>query len=222
MAKRVGRLEVDEVGDRQQGRVELVAGQPDAQRRLGRDHRVPGLGRVEPVEDHPGIVHRTPRPGRGRTVTRTACPSDARWPPPSPPTRWATSMYSRDLRRAATRWGWLSPFNLPGQPSPSHCSYEAPTASLDLVGQPELFGQRRLPTRRAARSSRRGSGDPTWRTPGRPGSGAAAGCPHRRAGCWPTAAARLPDLVVVLAGLEGDVIAEPLGLLVGVGMASRR
>src|SRR5436190_1788564 len=29
-----------------------------------------------------------------------------------------------------------------------------------------------------------------------------------------------PELVVVLSGLEGDVVAEPLGLLVGVGVAA--
>ena len=39
--ERVGRLEVDEVGDRQQRRVELAADEPHAEGRLGVDHGVP-------------------------------------------------------------------------------------------------------------------------------------------------------------------------------------
>ena len=50
VAQRVRRLEVDEVRDRQQRRVELLAGQHDRECRLGRDHRVPRLDVIETRE----------------------------------------------------------------------------------------------------------------------------------------------------------------------------
>jgi hypothetical protein len=49
--ERVRRLEIDEVGDREQRPVEGVFRERDAERRLGLDHRAPGVGGVEPAED---------------------------------------------------------------------------------------------------------------------------------------------------------------------------
>ena len=51
VAERVRRLQIDEVRDREQRRVELLVGEHDGERRLGRDHRIPRPHRVEARED---------------------------------------------------------------------------------------------------------------------------------------------------------------------------
>ena len=56
VTERVGRLQVDEVGDGQQRGVELVGGQQDGERRLGVDHRLPGSDVVEATEDLVGMA----------------------------------------------------------------------------------------------------------------------------------------------------------------------
>ena len=52
MAEGVRRLQVDEVRDREQRRVEPLRGEHDRERRLGLDHRIPRRDRVKAREDH--------------------------------------------------------------------------------------------------------------------------------------------------------------------------
>ena len=97
VAERVRRLQVDEVRDRQQRRVELLVGERDRERRLGVDHGVPGADRVEVgeqlgrlgVDEVAERRDRTGRRARSRASARAAS---------TPPMRCATSTNSAELR----------------------------------------------------------------------------------------------------------------------------
>ena len=116
--------------------------------------------------------------------------------------------------------GTASPFRLPGQPFPSHCSYDDATASCTVSEQPELLGecpsQRRVLHDHPVEFSMPRHGELNTHpeaVQGRVPAPYEAKCrQHRAHGTQP---------VVVLSGLERDVVAEPLGLLVRVGMAAR-
>ena len=77
--------------------------------------------------------HRRGRPTPGRSRLRSV-PAPAACTAATPPRRFATSMNSAmcAIREAS---GTSSPSSSPGQPRPSHRSYEAPIASRTSVGQ---------------------------------------------------------------------------------------
>ena len=120
-------------------------------------------------------------------------------------------------RREAS--GTSSPSSSPGHPRPSQRSYAAPSARAPRPG-----ARAALPAcarcRHGARPWRPSRGGRRARTRGRAGSGAAAGSRSRGAASPAAAIRRLLGLVVELDRLDRDVVAEPLGLLVGVRVAA--
>ena len=202
VAERVRRLEVDEVRDRQQRRVEALAGQHDRERRLGVDHRVPGADRVEPAEDRRRRRRRRASASAGSNCLPLRSPRERRRPR-RPRRRGARPRRTRRAARAAPRAGSSSPASSPGQPRPSHRSYDAAERVEHRRRAARAARPARARSRRAGRSCRRPRGARRARTRARPGSGAAAGSPapssriadrHRRAGCaargrtWPPSA----------------------------------
>ena len=144
----VRRLQVDEVRDRQQRRVEALAGEHDGERRLGLDHR----SHVPTASSPPRIVSASAQMSAGqRGVELLAARACGR--APSPPRRrrpGARPRRTRPAARGATRPARPSPSSSPGQPRPSHCSYDA--------------AERREHARRAARAARPGRAP--WRRGG--------------------------------------------------------
>src|SRR6266540_3514930 len=110
--------------------------------------------------------------------------------------------------------GTSSPCRLPGQPRPSQCSYALPKRLEHRVGEPELLPQRSChrgvvvdhPVDLPVAGERELEADPEAME--RRIAGAEQAHPRR----GPPDASRL---MVVLARLERDVVAEPLRLLVG-------
>ena len=96
-------------------------------------------------------------------------------------------------------------------------SYDPPTPSSTSVGSPSCSPSCER-SRRDGRSCRRPRGGPRSRTRGRAGTGA-AGVPRAEQRTIPTAS-DAERLVVELGRLQRDVVAEPLRLLVGVGVAA--
>ena len=217
VAERVRRLQIDEVRDRQQRRVEPLAREHDGERRLGVDHRVPGLDRVEAREDHLGLgAHQLGQRG----IELLAGARRARAPsPPRRRRRGARPRRTPPAARAATAIGTSSPSSSPGQPRPSHGSYAAPSASSTGSGSPSCSPSvRAIAAWWAIMSS-------TSRWPESANSSADAEAVQRRvarsrAAASPAAAPHAAELVVVLARLQRDVVAEPLRLLVRVGVAA--
>ena len=183
----------------------------------------------------PRSRHPTSRPNRGR---RAACPASAHmsaasagsncFPPrlrasafaaSTPPTRCATSMNSPSCASLAASGTRLA--LEPGRPA-------APVPLL--VGRAERLERRR----RAARAARRASarwprGAPIMSSTSlRPESAnssptrkrCSGGLPEPRRRIAAAIARGLVELVVVLARLQRDVVAEPLRLLVRVGVAA--
>ena len=176
--ERVGRLEVDEVGDGRQRGVERR--RPCSRRRSAGSAATTASQVRDGVEPRRRAVRRPPherRPGPG-----------SNWPPArlrarataasTPPTRWATSTYSASWEiRAAS--GICSPASRPGPAATVPALVgrrDAPAASRR---RDRAAGPVRGRARRAARSCRRPRGARRGRTPGRRGTGAAAGCPPR-------------------------------------------
>ena len=127
-------------------------------------------------------------------------------------------MYSATWATREAR-GTSSPSSSPGQPRPSQRSYAEPIASTTSSEQRELLrhraGDRGVvgdhPVDLAVPREREREAEPEpvqRRAPG-------AELPHSR-----RRHPQAPRVVVVLARLEGDVVAEPLGLLVGVRVAA--
>ena len=170
-------------------------------------------------EDHLRLGAQEPARARGRTACRRACgraPSPRRLRRPG-----ARPRRTPRAARAAPRAGRPRPSSSPGQPRPSHCSYAPPSASSTPVGQLELLAQRSRHRARAwaiMSSTSRWPGDanssPTRKrcNGGFPDADPA----HRR----PPAPARCASSWSYFDGLQRDVVAEPLGLLVRVGVAA--
>ena len=196
--------------------VELVRRQVHRQRGLGRDHG-----------PRPG-----PRPARRRSprawAHSSAASAGSNCRPPACGQRGGPAS-SADPVRDLDELGQLGD---PGRdrdrvgPAARRASRARPTARTrrrprrgTACREPELLGQRPRQLRRAGRSSRPARGARRTRTRGRPGTGAAAGCP-RPTSRIVASAAHAAELVVVLAGLQRDVVAEPLRLLVGIGVTA--
>ena len=154
---------------------------------------------------------------RDRTGCRTAR-GPATTAAPVPPIRWATSTYSANCAsRDAT--GTASPRSSPGQPRPSHCSYEAPTACCTGPGSPSSAARDRAS---AACCSIIPSSS---RNPDSANSSADPEPVQRRVAPAHLAQGRgdpgdAPGLVLVLVRLQIDVVAEPLRLLMSIGMTA--
>ena len=122
VAERVRRLQVDEVRDREQRRVELLAGEHDRERRLGGDHRVPGArsSRGRRGSSRASVADELARASGSnclplRVARRARRPRRRR-------RRGARPRRTRRAARSARRSGSSSPREPPGQPRPSHCS----------------------------------------------------------------------------------------------------
>ena len=121
VAERVRRLEVDEVGDRQQRGVELLVGQHDRERRLGVDDRGPGADRVETAEDRPQRASQSAAASVGSNcVPRVAAASATRGVDTADAVRDLDVL--GELRDPRRRAGSSLAARSPGQPLPSHCS----------------------------------------------------------------------------------------------------
>ena len=176
VAERVRRLEVDEVGDRQQRRVEALAREHHRERRLGLDHRVPG-----------------PRPSRGRRGSSSASAHRACRPAPGrtarPPRLRASSCAAGDAADAVRDLDELGQLRDPRRDRDLLALELArPAAPVPLLVRRRRArrGPRRAaraarparaPSRRGCPSCRPSRGDRRRRTRARRGSGAAAGCP---------------------------------------------
>ena len=120
--------------------VELARRQHDGERRLGADHRSQVSAASRPDSSISACAVELVRQVAGRT----ACPAARRtsaFAASTPPTRWATSANSpmaASLRRDRARRRRASS---PGQPLPSHCSYDASSASRRLLREAERLAQ---------------------------------------------------------------------------------
>ena len=220
VAERVRRLQVDEVRDREQRRVELLARQRDGERRLGVDHGVP---RADARRGRRGSSSasrtRSRDERRVELAGRRACARA-----PSPPRRRRPGARPRRTRascasRAAT--GIASPCEL-ARPALARPTARRPRrrASSTVVGQLELLGRacRAIAAWWSIMSSTSRWPETANSSPIRKRCSGGLPAPSRRIAA--AAARTLPQLVVVLAGLQRDVVAEPLRLLVGVGVAA--
>ncbi len=212
----VRRLEVDEVGHGTQCHVEAVRREPDAQCGLGSDDRIPGLGRLEVGEDHVRLVAQ--KGGEVRVELR---------PRPLAGELHGGVESTHPLRHLRVLGDLGDPG---GQRDIGPLQVARPAATvpalirsthrlLDRIGQTELMSQR-------ARQGRV-TGDHAVEIPvTRHGELEADPEPvQRRVARADKAhgrgrAGHAALLVVVLARLERNVVAEPLGLLVRVGMAA--
>ena len=200
VTERVRRLQVDEVRDREQRRVEALAGEHDRERGLGLRSPHP---RSRPSRGRARIIVRVGAQQRRRASGSNCLPPRLRASAvaaSTPPTRCATSTNSASCASRDAIGTSLA------------CELAGPAAPVPLLvrradrlehrrRQPELLGERPRERRRAGRSCRRPRGDRRSRTRARAGSGAAAGCPRptsriaasRRARC-PGSWSYLPDL----------------------------
>ena len=123
-----------------------------------------------------------------------------------------------DLRPVSTRWGWRRHEGSRASPCRPTVRrpYRPPLAPPRADRAARRAGE---PRPSAGRSCCSGRGGRRRRTRRRRGNGAAAGSRCRASASWP-GPPQAPELVVVLVGLERDVVAEPLGLLMGVGMTA--
>ena len=126
VAEHVRRLQVDEVRDREQRGVELLAAQRDRERGLGVDHRVPRHDRVEAGE-------KLGRLGVDEVAERGVELAAAPLPHERPHGLDAADAVRdldelAELREPRCERDRLAA-ELPGQPLPSHISYAAPSAS---------------------------------------------------------------------------------------------
>ena len=181
---------------------------------------VPGADRVEPGEDRVGVGAQQRRRSRGRTGARCArCASSIA----------AARRLRRDARprrtpraaRAARRAGSASPSSPPGQPRPSQRSYEAPRLSRTPSGSPSCSASAARDARRAAATTPSISRWPETAnsSPTRRRCSGGLPAPRRRtidttdgercAASWP-----------YFVAFRRDVVAEPLRLLVRVGVAA--
>ena len=216
MAQGERRLQVHEVRDGRQRPVELVRRQLHRQGGLGRDHDPPGRGRLQAAEYllRPGAQQR----GQVRVKLLARSPAGHRGGPghAADPVRHLHELGElgdpgRDRDRAALQRA------RPAVPVPLLVRRADPGA--DGAGQLELLGQRPRQLGvlgdHPAQLAMPGEGElqpdpePVQRRVARPDQ------PHGR-----QHAAHAAELMGVLAGLERDVVAEPLRLLVRVGVTA--
>ena len=216
MTQEIRRLQVDEARDRQERGVEALADEHDGERGLGVDHGTPGTDRVETREDDLALfLHEVGQ----RRVEVSAAPLAG---------ELLRGRYSSEAVRDLDVFGDMG--NPGGERDVFSLELSRPAASVpalvcradgrdDLARQGELFGHRsrdgrvvrdhavdlavtgerkRQPEPKSVQRRVAGSQEP------HPGGG------HAHA----------PRLVVVLDRLQRDVVPEPLGLLVGVGVAA--
>ena len=216
MPEEVRRLEVDEVRDRKQRVVDVLPYEHDRERRLGIDHRAPDADGVEPRQDH--VAFGLDQAGEHRVEVPTA-------PLPGELPRGVHASESvRDLDvlghlRHPGRERDVVSLELAGPAAAVPALVRRTDRLDDLVRQRELLrhraGDRGVvgdhPVDLAVPREREREAEPEpveRRAPG-------PELPHSR-----RRHPQAPRLVVVLDRLEGDVIAEPLGLLVRVRMAA--
>ena len=186
------------------------------ERRLGRDHRVPVRRRVEVVEQRRAPSGRRGPPAPGRTGCRCA-PWRPRRPRRRPPLRWKTVDHIGELSPAATSAGSARPCAPPARPCrPS--ARRTPSGSGAPPGRARgaAPGRRREPV--VLEHLHRGRATLGPEAHARGGRAPASPRPapevaqHERRAAAPVMSR--PEV-----GLERQVVAEPLRLLVGVGVA---
>ena len=137
---------------------------------------------------------------------------------PVPPMRWATSTNSPIMRQPRRDGNGLA-FEVPGPALAVPLLVGGADRLLDTDRQSELLGQspgqRRVLLDHPVEVAVPGDGELHADPEAVQRWVAAPQQPQGR-----QRSAQGPKLVVVLAGLQGDVVAEPLGLLVGVGVAA--
>ena len=212
VAGRVRGLQVDEIGDCLQRCVEPVAREHDRERGLGRDHRVPGADRLEIPQDRVGVLAEECR-RRGIELRAAALHRDRRRRvDPADPVRDLDEL--RELcQPRGDRDRVALQLARPAVPVPLLvCRAES---IGHVVGEPELLGERARhrgvlrdhPVQVLVAGHHELEADSE--TLQRRCAGADATEHGRRA-------AHALELVVVLAGLHRDVVAEPFRLLVRV------
>jgi hypothetical protein len=216
VAEEVRRLQVDEVRDRGERRVEALAGEDDRQRGLGGDDRLPGVDLLEAVEQHGAVgddhvgqrrVELLAGPLAGERLRRTDAAHAV-----------GDLDELRELRDAAGQRDVIAASALrPAAAVPALVGVGE--AIEDLVGQPQLRGERprhrRMVLDHPAHVAVAGDGELEPEAEAVQRRLAGAEQPHRR-----RRAGHARHLVLELDRLERDVIAEPPGLLVGVGVAA--
>ena len=212
----VGRLEVHEIGDSHQRRVEPLAGEDDRQRRLGRDHGVPRRCGGEAGEDSLGVGLQQVR---HRGVELPAPPLAGEGPGGLRPADAVRHLDELGRLREPRRDGHAFAAALPWPAAPVPA----------LVGRRERFedGRRKLQVLGERPRDRRVVLDHAvdLAMPRERELQAQAETVERRMPGPDREHARgrraqAPQLVVVLRRLQRDVVAEPLRLLVGVGVAA--
>ena len=210
-------LEVDEGGDRLERPVDLLAREDDLERRLGLDHGVPRRRRLEPREQPVGVVQHDLAEGWIELAGPAAC-GRARAPRRRRRPDTATSRNSASCAMRAAI-GIASPCTPRGHPLPFQISYEPSRASTTVSGRSSCSASARA---MAA----------CWEimpsTSRRPEMTNSSPIRKRCRGGFPAPMRRIAEaaertLVMswsYLRRLERDVVAEPLRLLVGVGVAA--
>ena len=180
MPERVRRLQVDEVGDREQRVVDLVAGQHDARARARRRsplRQVPTV--VEAVESSSRRARTTMSASAGSNCVPAAVAGERR-PRRRRRRRGGRPRRTRPAARSAPRPGSCSPASSPGPAlAVPPLVGRAQRRRARRRGSPSCSASDRASAACVGRSSRRRRGGPRSRTPARPGADAAAGCPTR-------------------------------------------
>ena len=216
VAERVRRLEIDEVRDREQRLVESSVGERDAQGGLGVDHRVPRLAGIEVAEDPFRIGAQDRRQLRIELQTGAPLGQLDRCTDAAQPVRHLDEL--RELRQPSGDRDAI-----PGEAARPALAVPGFVRGADRLlhgfGKAEPLGQRTRDHRVAldhpveVATARGGELEPHAEAVQR--RVAASDERHRGGG-----RAQAPKVAVVLARLQRDVVAEPLRLLVRVGMAA--
>ena len=216
MTEGVRRLEVDERRDREQRGVEALPGEHHRQGRLGLDDRVPGDDRVEPSEDLVGLrAEQVRQPGIELAPAALAGQGCGRGDAADAVGDLDELGQLRDPRRDRH----LLALQLARPSAPVPLLVRAAERGADLVRQPELLGQRArhrsVAAHDVAHLAVTGEGEFQPDAEAVKGRVARTHEPHAR-----RCRAHAAQLVAVLDGLHRDVVAEPLRLLVRVGVAA--
>ena len=220
MAEEVGRLHVDVVRDRLERGVEALTREL---RRLSAGSASITASQV-PTESRSSKIVAAPRRTGAPTSAGSNCLPERRCAsdvaPSSPPTRCATSQYSRQLRRCGTASGIASPFE-PVRPAAAvprlvraaqalATPSGSPSSSARRAAISACVGEHVVELLVARRREREPDAQAVQRRVARPEPA------HRRRPCART----LVGSWSYLPALQRDVVAEPLGLLVRVRVAA--
>ena len=216
VAEEVGRLEIDERRDCQQGVVKALSVEHDGERRLGVDNGGPHADGVQAREDHLGLGLDEIRQDRVEVATTPVARQPLRTLRPAEPARDLDVL--RNVRDPRSQRNVVSS-ELAGPAAPVPALVRRADRVEHAGRERELLGHR--PRDRGM------VGDhPVHLAMAREGKGKAEPEPvQRRAPSAELADSRrrhpqASRLVVVLARLERDVVTEPLRLLVGIRMAA--